>query len=49
MIKLAEAYIHFSIDVKDVPPPDLRAFENEIYARYEKNYNIDLPHLIINH
>jgi hypothetical protein len=34
MIKLAEAYIHFSIDVKDVPPSDLRAFEEEIYARY---------------
>ena len=34
MIKLAEAYIHFSIDITDVPLEDLRAFEDEIYSRY---------------
>lgn len=34
MVKIAEAYLHFSIDVRDVPSSHLRAFEDEIYSRY---------------
>ena len=34
MIKIAEVYIHFPIDVKDRPSKDFRALEDEFYSRY---------------